>query len=166
MKQDLLGIAEQGKTLLLKIAVFIIGITILILSIYWLPWQANVLAEMYPEYIYLKYPLLVGIYLTTIPFFFALYQSLKLLTFIDKNTAFSRSSVKSLNDIKCSGITIIILYGIGIITLITQDAGNPGILLIGLVIMFVTVMISLFAAILQNLLKNAIAIKSENDLTV
>lgn len=42
----------------------------------------------------------------------------------------------------------------------------PGIIVIGLIIIFASMVIAVFAAVLQKLLKEAIAIKSENDLTV
>lgn len=42
----------------------------------------------------------------------------------------------------------------------------PGIIVIGLVIIFASMVIAVFAAVLQKLLKEAIDIKSENDLTV
>jgi len=159
-------LVRQITTLLLKIALFIIGITILALCTYWLPWQANVLAGMYPEFAHLQYPLLIGIYMTAIPFFFALYQTLNILSHIDKNIAFSELSVKALNYIKYCAITISILYVVGIIILNTQNAGNPGILLLGLVIIFASIVITVFAAVLQELLKKAIDIKSDNDLTI
>ncbi|MED4598856.1 DUF2975 domain-containing protein, partial [Bacillus subtilis] len=41
-----------------------------------------------------------------------------------------------------------------------------GIIVIGLVIIFASMVIAVFAAVLQKLLKEAIDIKSENDLTV
>jgi hypothetical protein len=157
---------KQVTTFFLKAVIWIMGITVLALCTYWLPWQANVLAEMYPEFIHLKYPLLIGIFLTTIPYFFALYQAFKLLSYIDRNKAFSKSSVKSLLSIKYSALTISILYIIGFIMLLSQGAGNPGILLLGLVIIFASVVLAIFAAILQMLLHHAIDIKTENELTV
>ena len=157
---------EQITTLLLKIVIYIMGITVLSLCIYWLPWQANVLAEMYPEFIHLKYPLLIGIYMTAIPFFLALYQGLKILSYIEKGIPFSKVSVNSLKCIKYCAITIGALYVVGFCILILQDAGNPGIGLLGLVITFASIVIAVFAAVLQKLLKSAIDIKSENDLTV
>ncbi|KYD16710.1 hypothetical protein B4119_0276 [Parageobacillus caldoxylosilyticus] len=42
----------------------------------------------------------------------------------------------------------------------------PGIILIGMVIIFGCMVVAVFASILQKLLKNAIDIKSENDLTI
>ncbi|MDG5788410.1 DUF2975 domain-containing protein [Evansella sp. AB-P1] len=166
MKEDLRQISKQGTTLFLKITIFFIGIIVLLLCAFWLPMQANILAEMYPEFLYLKYPLLIGIYMTAIPFFFAMYKGFRLLNYIDMNQAFSELSVKSLGIIKYCSITISLLYVIGIFILISQNAGNPGILLLGLVIIFASIVIAVFAAVLQKLLKSAINIKTENDLTV
>lgn len=45
-----------------------------------------------------------------------------------------------------------------------EDA--PGIMLIGLGIIFASTIIAVFAAVLQRLLQEAIDIKSENDLTI
>ena len=42
----------------------------------------------------------------------------------------------------------------------------PGIILIGMVIIFASLVVAVFAAVLQRLLKEAIYIKLENDLTV
>ncbi|WP_226665220.1 DUF2975 domain-containing protein [Metabacillus litoralis] len=157
---------KYKTTIFLKIAVFLIGMTILCLCVFWLPWQSRVLAEMYPEFIHLQYPLLFGIYMTAIPFFFALYQALNLLTNIDLNKAFSDLSVRALKYIKYSAFSISFLYIVGFFLLISQNAGNPGILLLGLIITFISIVIAIFAALLQKLLKHAINIKLENDLLV
>jgi hypothetical protein len=45
-------------------------------------------------------------------------------------------------------------------------SGAPGGIVIGLVIIFASIVIAVFAAVLQKLLRNAIDIKSENDLTI
>ena len=101
---------KQGSTLFLKIAVILIGIPVLALCIFWLP--MNYAAELYPDYAYLQYPILIGVYASAIPFFFALYQALKLLSYIDKNKAFSELSVKALKNIKYCAITISIIYAV------------------------------------------------------
>jgi hypothetical protein len=157
---------ERVTTIFLKVAVFLIGITVLALCIFWLPWLANNTAEMFPEFADLQYPVLIGLYVTSIPFFFALYQALKILKYIEDNTAFSELSVKALNDIKYCAIIISILYVIGAIFLISQNALHPGIVMIGFIIIFSSSVIAVFAAVLQKLLKSALDIKSENDLTV
>ena len=145
-------------TLFLKIAVILIGIPILALCIFWLPSFAN----------YLHYPVLIGVYAAAISFFFALYQALKLLSYIDKNKAFSELSVKALKNIKYCAITISILYA-GLIPLLIPiaDADDaPGLVGFPIIIIFASSVIAVFAAVLQKLLKEAIDIKSENDLTV
>ena len=50
--------------------------------------------------------------------------------------------------------------------LIAEMDDAPGIILIGLVLIFASMVIAVFAAVLQRLLQEAIDIKSENDLTV
>ncbi len=55
---------------------------------------------------------------------------------------------------------------VGAVYLFSQNALHPGIAIIGLTIIFTSVIIAVFPAVLQKLLKNALDIKSENDLTV
>ena len=156
----------KGETLFLKVAVILIGIPVLALCIFGLPWTANEAAKHYPAYF--LYPVLIGLYAAAIPFFFALYQTLKLLSYIDKNKAFSELSVKALKNIKYCAITISTLYVVvmPLLYIMAEVDDAPGIILIGLVIIFTSMVIAVFAAVLQKLLKNAIDIKSENDLTV
>ena len=101
----------------------------------------------------MQYPVLIGLYVTVIPFFLALYQALKLLNYIENNNAFSELSVKVLKYIKYCAITISILYLIGTIVLMSQNALHPGIAIIGLTIIFTSVVIAVFTAVLQKLLK-------------
>jgi Protein of unknown function (DUF2975) len=157
---------KQGTTLFLKIAVFIIGTPVLALCIFWLPWLAN--NPVNPDYAHILYPILIIMYVSVIPFFVALYQAFKLLSHIDKNKAFSEISVKVLNKINYCAITISGLYVVGMpffYTLAELDDA-PGIILIGLVVIFASMVIAVFAAVLQRLLQEAIDIKSENDLTI
>lgn len=113
-------------------------------------------------------PLLFGMYVPALPFFFALRQSLKLLDYIDRNTAFSDLSVKALKKIKYCAITISGLYAAGMpyIFFVGDKDDAPGVILIGLVIIFASFVVAVFAAVLQRLLGNVIEIKTENDLTV
>ena len=157
---------ERGGTLFLKAAIFLMGIVVLALFMFWLPWVANDFAVKNVEYAYLKYPLLIGIEITLIPYLYALYHGFKLLINIDRNNAFSQKSVKSLSFIKYCAAIISAWYVIGFFFVISQDAGNPGVLLLALIIIFACLIVSVFAAVLQKLLKNAIEIQEENDLTV
>lgn len=158
----------KRETFFLKFVVVLMGLPVLALCIFLLPGLSEYVAEITPEFPYMKYLFLIGMYATAIVFFFALYQTLKLLNYIDKSKAFSQVSVEALKNIKYCAITISVLYvaELPIIYLIADTDDAPGVMLIGLVITFASMVIAVFAAVLQKLLKNAIDIKSENDLTV
>ncbi len=154
------------ETLFLKVAVFLMGIPVLALCLWGLPWLAD--NPVNPDYAHMLYPLLIGIYVTAIPFYFALYQAFKLLSYIDQNKAFSELSVKALRNIKYCAITISTLYVVMIpfIYFVAEKDDAPGLIIIGMACIFASMVVAVFAAVLQKLLKNAIDIKSENDLTV
>jgi hypothetical protein len=155
------------STIFLKIAVILIGIPVLALCIFWLPNLLMKTSELKPEYASFRY-VLIGVYISALPFFFALYQALKLLRYIDKNKAFSELSVKALKYIKYCANTISIIYVVLIpLVFAIADADDaPGLLGIPLIIVFASIAVAVFAAVLQRLLQDAIDIKSENDLTV
>ena len=159
---------KRGSTTFLKIAVILIGIPIFALCLFVVPEIANYATELYPDFSYIKYLLIIVLYASAIPFYFALYQAFKLLIYIDKNEAFSEFSVSALKNIKNSAITISILYVVGmpLFYLMAERDDAPGFIVIGLVVIFGSTVIAVFAAVLQKLLKEAIDIKSENDLTV
>lgn len=158
----------KRETLFLKIAVFLMGTPVLAVCIFGLPMLAKKAAESNSEFAYVLYGLLIVMYVSAIPFFVALYQALRLLSYIDKNKAFSETSVKALKNVKYCAITISGLYVLGMpfFYIFAELDDAPGVIVIGLGIIFASMVIAVFAAVLQKLLKHAIEIKSENDLTV
>ncbi|ULO07036.1 DUF2975 domain-containing protein [Paenibacillus sp. 19GGS1-52] len=159
---------KLGTTLFLKIALILIGIPVLALCIFLVPGIANYAVELYPDYTYLKYLVFFDLYASVLPFYFALYQAFKLLSYIDKNKAFSELSVRALKNIKYSAITFSCLYVVGmpLFYLMAEKDDAPGIIVIGMLLIFASLVIAVFAAVLQRLLQEAIDIKSENDLIV
>ncbi|MEB6551108.1 DUF2975 domain-containing protein [Heyndrickxia sporothermodurans] len=159
---------KRVSTLFLKISVVLIGIPILALCIFLVPEIGNLAAKLLPKFAYIKYLVFIAFYASVIPFYFALYQAFKLLRYIDKNNAFSQNSVKSLEKIKYCAITISCLHilVLPLFYLFADKDDAPGVVIIGLVVPFASMVIAVFAAVLQKLLKEAIDIKSENDLTV
>jgi len=113
-------------------------------------------------------PLLLGLYAPAIPFFVALYQALKLLRYIDNATAFSDLSVKALQHIRNCAIVIAAMFAAGspYIYYVANRDDAPGVMAFGLAIVFVSIVIAVFATVLEKLLRSVIVIKSENDLTV
>ncbi|KKZ93416.1 hypothetical protein B4147_2652 [Bacillus wiedmannii] len=159
---------KQGSTLFLKTAIILIGIPVFALCIFLIPNIGNYAADLYPDIAYIKYLVLINLYATVIPFYFALYQAFKLVSYIDKGNAFSKLSVRALKKIKQCAITISVLYVVGmpLFYLVAERDDAPGIIIIGMILIFASIVIAVFAAVLQRLLKDAINIKSENDLTV
>jgi hypothetical protein len=159
---------KRGSTLFLKIVIVLIGIPVLALCIFLVPEIANYAVKLYPDFSIIKYYVFIDLYASAIPFYIALYQAFKLLGYIDKNIAFSEKSVQVLKNIKNCAITISGVYvaGMPLFYLIGEKDDAPGVIVIGMVMIFASMVIAVFAAVLQKLLKDAIELKSENDLTV
>ena len=151
---------RHGSTLFLKIVIYLMGAAVLGLLLVVIP-LAIPQAGPYA-------PILIGMYIPALPFFFGLYQGLKLLSYIDANTAFSERSITALHTIKYCAAAISLMYLIGApyIYHVADLDDAPGVVLIDLVLIGAPLVIAVFAAVLEQLLQNAIDIKSENDLTV
>jgi hypothetical protein len=152
---------KRGSAFFLKGAVILIGIIVLGLCVFVLPAIGREGGIAY-------LPILVGMYISAVPFFIALYHAMKLLNCLDTNQAFSDISVKALKRIKFCAILITVVYTVllPIIYLRAEEDDAPGVLAIGFIIVFASFVTATFAAVLQKLLQNAIDIQSENELTV
>ena len=155
----------KRETLFLKIAVVIIGLPIAAILAYL---TYDLITVQKTKEFLLFIPMVVVLYLAAIPYFIALYQTIKLLGYIDWNNAFSQLSVQALNIIKRCAVTINGLFIVDLPFLfhIADVDDAPGIVLFSLIIIFASIVIAVFAAVLQKLLTNALEIKSENDLTI
>lgn len=157
---------KQGSTLFLRGVVGLIGLIVLGICIFGLP--GLIASEMAPgadfDYGYLFF----GLYIPAIPFFFSLYQALKLLGYIDDDKAFTQVAVNAFRKIKLSALAIsgLFLLGMPYIFYLGDKDDAPGVVAIALVIIFASCVIATFAAVLQKLIQSAVDIKSENDLTV
>ncbi|WP_018664193.1 DUF2975 domain-containing protein [Heyndrickxia acidiproducens] len=157
---------KRGSTLFLKIAVFLIGMPVLAFGIFGVYWLVQ--HPVNQAYAYILYPILIGIYVSAFPFYIALYKAFRLLSYIDKNRAFSQISVETLKKIKYCAITVGALYVavMPFVYLLADKDDAPGLIIIGMIPVFASMVIAVFAAVLQRLLQEAINIKLENDLTV
>lgn len=157
---------KQGSTTFLKVIIFLLGIAVLTLCIFWLPVLAIREPKLHPG-VYSLYPLLGYAYGCCIAFSVALYQAFRLLTYIERNNAFSELSLKSLKIIKKCGLTTIFFMVLGIVTLkviakVTRDdpAGPISLSLLGILVISI---ITAIVDVLQKLLKNLLDTKPEND---
>lgn len=162
---------KQVSTLFLKIAVVAMGIPVIALCIFALPKLLSLAFSHAVDGDTLGYIVLTTVtvvYITVIPFFMALYQTIKLLRYIEKEQAFSQLSVTSLTKIKnyakiISGLYLIILP---LIVIVAKWDDAPGLILITMVLIGASFAVAVFSSVLQRLLQQAIEIKEENELTV
>ncbi|OOM71670.1 hypothetical protein CLPUN_49090 [Clostridium puniceum] len=157
---------KQGSTTFLKVIIFLLGIAVLTLCIFGLPVLAIREPKAHPG-VYSLYPLLGYAYGCCIAFSVALYQAFKLLTYIERNNAFSELSLKSFKVIKKCSLTTIFFIVLGTVTLkviakVTGDdpAGPISLSLMGIL---ATSIITAIVDVLQKLLKNILDTKPEND---
>jgi hypothetical protein len=121
---------------------------------------------------YVTYSFLGGAYLLSIPFFVGLFHTHKLLNNIDRNKAFTNQSINALQNIKLcavvfSGLTIAaMIAGITVARSINPTEDVTFMVPMGLILISVSGVIAVFIAVLQRLLADAVALKSENDLIV
>lgn len=163
-----MDIKQKGGTLFLRVALIAVAVLSVLFCIFVFP-------EMWRSYDFedqiLAQPMrgvIIRWYISAIPFLVGLWQSWKLLGYIDRGVAFSELSTRALNRIKQCAIAIAVImasalpffYGFA------QLDDAPGVMIIGMMFVGGPVAVAIFAALLQKLLRNAIEMKNENELTV
>ncbi len=156
----------KTETLFLKAVITLMGLAAAAVCVFFMPWFSKGALDSFPDGF--VYPIIIIMYASVIPFLVALYQSFRLLGYIDRNKAFSDISVGTLKKIKYCALSFSLLYvaSLPFLYLIADLDDAPGLIVIGMVFVFAAFVIAVFAAVLQKLLHNALIIKSENDLTV
>lgn len=153
---------KQASTLFLRIVIIGIGAIMAFFCI-----LAMSVALRSDNTDYYK-PILICLSIPAIPFFIALWQSIKILNLIDAQKAFSAMSVRAFKNIRNCALIISGLFAVGM-PLFYRAADQddaPGVIVIGLIIALASFVIATFSAVLQKLVQNAVDIKHENDLTV
>ena len=155
---------KHGSTFILKGVVILIGLIVLAACIFALP--ALIASELAGDFDYGF--IFVGLYITAIPFFIALHQTLKLLQLIDKNKVFSTLSIQALRNIKFCALSISLLFAVGMpyIFYVADRDDAPGVAAVAFIIIGASFVIAAAAAVFERLMRSTVDIKSENDLTV
>jgi hypothetical protein len=159
---------KRSSTIFLQIVIVLIGIGALALML-WEPHLEGRNAHATLFEIYFKDPFLAYAYTASIAFFVALYQAFRLLGYIGANQVFSQRSVKALRTIKYCALTLV-AFIVGaeayLFIFVRGKDDIAGGVMIGLLMVFVSVVAATAAAVFERLLQSAVEIKSENDLTV
>jgi len=120
--------------------------------------------------IYFNDPFLAYAYIASVAFFVGPFQAFKVLGYAGKNKIFSREAVKALRTIKYCAMALVafILGAEGYLFVVQRrvEEDIAGGVMMGLVMIFISVVVATAAAVFERLLQNAVDIKSENDLTV
>lgn len=160
---------KRGSTIFLQVVIVLIGIGALALML-WEPHLEGRNAHSTTFQIYFNDPFLAYAYTGSLPFFVVLYQAFKLLGYIGQNKVFTVKSVSALRTIKYCAITLIVfIAGAEAYFFIVQRGKEDDIaggVAVGLVMIFVSVVVSTAAAVFERTLQSAVDLKSENDLTV
>lgn len=153
---------KRHSTLFLKSAIILFGLVVLAVLVFGIPRAIGDISVGGYD------PILFGVYVAAVPFFIALAYAMKLLGYIDLDQAFSSASTKAFKGIKYCAATIAGLFTAGLpyIYYVAEIDDAPGVIVLGMAIVFASFVVATFAAVLQKLVDSAVAIKSENDLTV
>lgn len=119
--------------------------------------------------VYFNDPFLAYAYTASIAFFVALFQAFKLLGYVGRDEVFSPAAVKALRTIKyCAIILILFILGAEAFFFIVQRGKEDiaGGVMMGLIMMFISAVVAVAAAVFERTLQTAVELKSENDLTV
>lgn len=159
---------KRSSTIFLQVVVVLIGIGALALLL-WEPHIEGRNAHATTFEIYFQDPFLAYAYLASIAFFVALYQAFKLLGYVARNEVFSQHSVNALRTIKRCAMTLVaFIFGAEAYFFIVQRGKEDiaGGVMMGLFLLFVSVVVATAAAVFERTLQSAVEMKSENDLTV
>jgi hypothetical protein len=159
---------KRSSTIFLQVVIVLIGIGSLALML-WFPniEGRNVHSTLFE--VYFKDPFLAYAYTASIAFFVARYQAFKLLGYAGRNEVFSQHAVKALRTIKyCAMALVAFILGAEAYFFIAVRGTDDiaGGVMMGLVMIFVSVVVATAAAVFERTLQSAVEMKSENDLTV
>lgn len=160
---------EKIQVIFLKLAFIIAGIITILFALFLFPGIAKEVIYIDPDLAYLRWPFLILLELAGLVFLFALVQALRLMVHIDQGQVFSLEAVRALGLMKIAGTTMtILLYFValplGFLIAETEDA--PGTVPIFFLIASIPLVVAAFVAVLERLLREAVAIKNENEFTV
>jgi hypothetical protein len=157
---------KRGAIFFLRAVILLVGAGVLA-GLLWEPHLEgrNVNADL--TTIYFRDPILVYVYVGSLPFFFVLFQAFKLLGYVGQGQAFSPAAVRSLRMIKyCALAVIAFIAGAEACILLGVSDDRAGGVAMGIFASLVCVVTAAAAAVLERVLQSAVVLRSENDLTV
>ncbi|MBK6911161.1 MAG: DUF2975 domain-containing protein [bacterium] len=147
----------KPSTIFLQITIVLAAIGALAFLI-WEPRMEGVNAhatnwEMYSD------PFILLVYAGSLPFFYALYQAFKLLGHVRQDRVFTLNSAKALRTIKYCAFSIIGFVIVEEITIMLNhgDDDAAGAMMLGVMIIFCSIVVAVVANMFEKLVQNTIA---------
>lgn len=157
---------KKGSTLFLRLTLIALAIIVVTICIFITPEMVR--EARLGQVLHIVFPMILVMCVSTLPFLFGLVQGWKLLGYIDNNTAFSEQSIRALKRIKYAATAIAIMFATSLPSfyILAEIDDAPGLVVVGMIITSAPIVIAVFSALLQKLLRSAMTLQSENELTV
>lgn len=154
------------STAFLQVVIVLFGMGVLAFLL-WEPHLEGRNAHATVSEIYFNDPFLAYVYLASVPFFAALYQGIRVLGYARQNRIFSEPAMKALRTIRNCGLALTGLVAISAFFMIFDDPEDrpPGVMLRAL-FAFSSIVVVAAATTFERILRNAVDMKSENELTM
>ncbi len=135
-----------------------IGLIIFLMCVFVLPSIAADVVRHSPEVAHLQYPILLGMYATAIPFFYAIYASIGIIFIAERKSIYAGEIKHYLKQISYCAVTIISLYIFGFTILDVSNALPPIVAVLGIVIIVVSSIVATGALFIRKVLKEQASI--------
>ncbi|WP_242310106.1 DUF2975 domain-containing protein [Bacillus cereus group sp. BfR-BA-01331] len=157
---------QKELSLWLKLIIILCGCFGLLFCIYIGPETGRAVLLVSENLKGLYKPFVLFIWITGIPFFSALFLGWKICSDIASHQAFTVKNANRLKRISILSMTEGVLYIGGLLYIFAAGSYHTSILVILLLILFFSVVISIFTSLLSHLIREASEIKDDNDLTI
>jgi hypothetical protein len=144
---------KNGSTLFLKIVVLLVALVVLVGMVF-LPQNEGRATNLDLMSIYAD-PLVIYMYIASIPFFIGLYQAFRLLNLIDANKAFSKEAFVTLKRMKYASLALIgfIAGALVYIRFFVQGEDPAGPTMLGILMAIVFAVVVAMVTVFQKVLK-------------
>lgn len=159
MKQKEVSKWLKGITIVLAVmGAFFFGLIVPIL--------AKEMKDGYPEVAFLYGPGLIYSFLIAVLCYIILFNFWKVTCEIGRDNSFSKENAVSFKRISRIALLLSVIWFAGILFLGINMWLNPGILILMVMAVMISIIISIMAAALSHLIWNAYELKKENELTI
>ncbi|SEJ44377.1 Protein of unknown function [Bhargavaea ginsengi] len=158
---------KRGSTLFLKLTLVVMGLPVLAVVLQ-LGIEVSLALIRGEALLFAEWGLFAVLAGSAVPYLMALREAWRLLGLIDNRGAFSEPAILALRKIHHCAATVAILFALGVPVFVelARIEEAPGLVVIGMGIVGISVVIAVFSAVLGHLLKQVISIRTENEFIV